>query len=357
MIYTRDLTQKAKVGPLTIGGGEPIVVQTMANVDPKDVEAALAQIASVAARGAELVRLAVPDSKAAQALAEIAPRSPLPLVADIHFDWRLAILALKAKVAGLRLNPGNIRDPQKIALIAAAAQDAGASIRVGVNAGSLDPEMVKLYGHGPLALVQSALKETEILERAGFTNILVSLKAAEVGLTVAAVRLFAERSAYPQHLGITEAGDLESGVVKSAVGLGVLLHEGLGDTIRVSLTGPPEAEVDCAFEILKALGLRVKGPEFISCPTCGRCRIDLVALLKDVKARLINLKTPLKIAVMGCEVNGPGEAKRADLGVAGGEGRGALFVKGQIAGYYPFERLAEALEEKARDLANEPLVT
>jgi (E)-4-hydroxy-3-methylbut-2-enyl-diphosphate synthase len=326
----------------------------MANADPRDPEALLAQIGRLAERGAELVRLAAPDEAAARVLAEIVPLSPVPLIADIHFDWRLAILALKAGVAGLRLNPGNIRDPDKIKIIAAEALARGAPIRVGVNAGSLEPKLAKLYGHGPEAMVQSALNEIGVLEANGFTEIAVSLKASEVGLTVAAARLFARRSDYPLHLGVTEAGDLESGVVKSAVGLGVLLHEGLGDTVRVSLTGPPEAEVDCAWEILKSLGLRSRGPEFISCPTCGRCRFDLASLLKDVKERLRGLKTPLKIAVMGCEVNGPGEAKRADLGVAGGQGRGALFAKGELLGQFPLESLAAVLEEKARLMANEP---
>jgi (E)-4-hydroxy-3-methylbut-2-enyl-diphosphate synthase len=326
----------------------------MGNADPLDPEAILAQIGRLTARGAELVRLAVPNEAAARVLAEVTPHSPVPLVADVHFDWRLALWSLKAKAAGLRLNPGNIRDPEKIKKVAEAAMANGAAIRVGVNAGSLDPEVLARYGHTPEAMVQSALKEIAVLEAVGFTNIVVSLKASEVRLTVEAARLMARRSDYPQHLGVTEAGDLESGVVKSAVGLGLLLYEGLGDTIRVSLTGPPEAEVDCAYEILKSLGLRVRGPEYISCPTCGRCRIDLAALLRDVKERLSDLKTPLKIAVMGCEVNGPGEAKRADLGVAGGQRKGVVFEKGLVVGQYPFESLAAVLEDKARVLAGEP---
>jgi (E)-4-hydroxy-3-methylbut-2-enyl-diphosphate synthase len=263
----------------------------------------------------------------------------------------LALLAIEAGVAGLRLNPGNIGDPKKVRLVAEAAGKAGLAIRVGVNAGSLDQAMVDQFGHGPGAMVESALKELAVIEETGFTNLKVSLKASDVALTVAAVRLFAKTSDVPQHLGITEAGDLQTGTVRSAVGLGILLFEGLGDTIRVSLTGPPEDEVDCAWEILKALDLRQKGPRFISCPTCGRCQIDLPALLADVKPGLKDLQTPMTVAVMGCVVNGPGEAKRADLGLAGGQGRGRLFVKGQPVGSYPFDELAQRLEVLARRMA------
>ncbi|MDR2142034.1 MAG: flavodoxin-dependent (E)-4-hydroxy-3-methylbut-2-enyl-diphosphate synthase [Deltaproteobacteria bacterium] len=345
------MTRLAQVGSLVIGGGAPVVVQTMTTTDTRDVAATLAQIDRVVERGAELVRLAVPDEAAARALRELVPQAPVPLVADIQFDWRLAILSLEAGVAGLRLNPGNIREPDKVRQVAEAAGSRGVAIRVGVNAGSLDPAILTQYGRTAEALTRSALKEIAWLESVGFTNLVVSLKASEVRLTVAAVRLLAQRSDYPQHLGITEAGDLESGVVKSSVGLGILLHEGLGDTLRVSLTGPPEAEVDCAWEILRSLGLRSRGPEYISCPTCGRCQIDLPALLKDVKNRLRDLRAPLKIAVMGCVVNGPGEAREADVGVAGGRGRGALFVRGELVGHYSYEALPAALEERARHLA------
>ncbi|MDR1578083.1 MAG: flavodoxin-dependent (E)-4-hydroxy-3-methylbut-2-enyl-diphosphate synthase [Deltaproteobacteria bacterium] len=348
------MTRQASVGGVIIGAGAPVVVQTMTNADTRDVKATLAQIESVAAKGAEIIRVAVPDEAAGRALFELVPQSTLPVVADIHFDWRLAMLAVEAKVAGLRLNPGNLKDPDKIRQVAEAAGRIGAAIRVGVNAGSLDPQMAKLYGHGPEAMVRSALKELSLLESVGFNNLVVSLKASDVRQTVAAVRLLAQSSDYPLHLGITEAGDLESGVVKSSVGLGILLHEGLGDTIRVSLTGPPEAEVDCAWEILRSLGLRTRGPEYISCPTCGRCEIDLVALLREIKNRLRDLKTPLKIAVMGCVVNGPGEARQADLGVAGGRGSGILFTRGRLVGQYPFDSLVEVLEFEARQMAAEP---
>ncbi|MDR2386853.1 MAG: flavodoxin-dependent (E)-4-hydroxy-3-methylbut-2-enyl-diphosphate synthase [Deltaproteobacteria bacterium] len=345
-------TRTVKLGQLTIGGGAPVIVQTMTNTKTHEIEKTLAQIRLVVGRGAEVVRLAVPDKPAALALKEITARVEVPLVADIHFDYRLALLAIEAGVAGLRLNPGNIGDAKKIRQVAEAAGKADICVRVGVNAGSLSQEMVDKYGHGAEAMVQSALKEIALIEETGFTNLKVSLKASDVSQTVEAVRLFSLRSDLPQHLGITEAGDIKSGSVRSAVGLGILLHEGLGDTIRVSLTGAPEEEVDCAWEILRSLGLRQKGPRFISCPTCGRCQIDLPALLAQVKSLLSHLKTPLTVAVMGCAVNGPGEAKRADLGIAGGKARGRLFVKGQSLGSYPTSELAQKLADLAREMAD-----
>jgi (E)-4-hydroxy-3-methylbut-2-enyl-diphosphate synthase len=323
----------------------------MTNTKTHETEKTLAQIRLAAGRGAELVRLAVPDRAAALALREIVPRAGVPLVADIHFDHRLALLSIEAGVAGLRLNPGNIGDPKKILAVAEAAGKAGIAIRVGVNAGSLPRDMAGKYGHGPEAMVESALREIALIEETGFTNVKVSLKASDVAQTVAAVRLFSAVSDVPQHLGVTEAGDVKSGTVRSAVGLGILLHEGLGDTIRVSLTGPPEEEVDCAWEILRSLGLRQKGPRFVSCPTCGRCQIDLPALLAEVKALLGGLKTPLTVAVMGCAVNGPGEAKRADLGVAGGKTQGRLFVRGEAVGSYPASELARRLADLAMGMA------
>jgi (E)-4-hydroxy-3-methylbut-2-enyl-diphosphate synthase len=343
-------TRAIRLGPLTVGGGAPVVVQTMTNTDPRDVAATLAQIGRAAGRGAEVVRLAVPDRAAAERLGEICRQSPVPLVADIHFNHRLALAAIKAGVAGLRLNPGNIKDPRHVRLVAEAAGAAGAAIRVGVNSGSLDPAVLASSGSVPEAMVRSALAQVDLIARTGFESVKVSLKASSVPETVEAARLFARLSDRPQHLGVTESGDVASGSVRSAVGLGILLSESIGDTIRVSLTGPPEAEVDCAWEILRSLGLRRRGPEFISCPTCGRCRFDLAALLADVKGRLSDLGSPLVIAVMGCVVNGPGEAKRADLGVAGGVGRGRLFVGGRDEGLYPVENLAQALEDRAREL-------
>ncbi|MDR1051125.1 MAG: flavodoxin-dependent (E)-4-hydroxy-3-methylbut-2-enyl-diphosphate synthase [Deltaproteobacteria bacterium] len=341
------------VGPVAVGGGAPVVVQTMTNPDTRDVAATLAQIEAVRLRGAELVRVAVPDARAARALFDIAPRSGLPVIADIHFDHRLALLAVEAGAAGLRLNPGNIGDPVKIRKVALAAAKAGAAVRVGVNSGSLDPAMLAKYGRGPEAMVASALREAALIEETGYANLKVSLKASDVGLTAAAARLWSQYSDIPQHLGITESGDSRSGSVRSAVGLGILLNEGLGDTVRVSLTGPPEDEVDCAWEILRSLELRSRGPNFISCPTCGRCEIDLPSLLADVKSRLADLAVPLTVAVMGCVVNGPGEAGAADLGVAGGRGGGRLFVRGSRPRALPYGELAAALESAARKMAGE----
>ncbi|MDR3203952.1 MAG: flavodoxin-dependent (E)-4-hydroxy-3-methylbut-2-enyl-diphosphate synthase [Deltaproteobacteria bacterium] len=344
-------TRAIRLGPLTIGGGQPIVVQTMTNTSSTDVEATLKQIGDCKARGAEVVRLAVPDERAAHIFKEIASQSPLPLVADIHFDYRLALIVLKGGAAGLRLNPGNIGGADKIVKVAEAAGKCGAAIRVGVNGGSLDKKIKSLYGHGPEAMVQSALEQVRIIEQTGFRDIKVSLKSSEVNLTVAAVNLFSNLSDLPQHLGITEAGDAKSGAVRSAVALGILLSQGLGDTIRVSLTAPPTEEVDCAWEILRSLDLRRRGPRFISCPTCGRCQIDLEKLSKEVKERLSDLQAPLTVAVMGCVVNGPGEASMADVALAGGRGKGRIFVKGRPVGTYPSEQLASQLEKEARGLA------
>jgi (E)-4-hydroxy-3-methylbut-2-enyl-diphosphate synthase len=342
------MTRAIRLGPLTIGGGAPVIVQTMTSTDTRDVAATLSQIRSVCQRGAEAVRLAVPDSKAAGCLKEICAESPAPVIADIHFNYRLALAALSSGAAGLRLNPGNIKDKNGVRKVAELAGAKGAAIRVGVNAGSLDP---KASGETLAeAMVSSALSQIETISETGFENIKVSLKSSSVKETIEAVRLFGKVSDWPQHLGVTESGDPKSGSIRSAVGLGILLSQGLGDTIRVSLTGPPEDEVDCAWEILRSLNLRRRGPDFISCPTCGRCRIDLPALLADVKKRLSDLKKPLTIAVMGCVVNGPGEASRADLGIAGGSGRGRLFAGGKSLGSYPYERLAQALEDKAREM-------
>jgi (E)-4-hydroxy-3-methylbut-2-enyl-diphosphate synthase len=323
----------------------------MTNTSSTDVEATLKQIGDCKARGAEVVRLAVPDERAAHIFKEIASQSPLPLVADIHFDYRLALIVLKGGAAGLRLNPGNIGGADKIVKVAEAAGKCGAAIRVGVNGGSLDKKIKSLYGHGPEAMVQSALEQVRIIEQTGFRDIKVSLKSSEVNLTVAAVNLFSNLSDLPQHLGITEAGDAKSGAVRSAVALGILLSQGLGDTIRVSLTAPPTEEVDCAWEILRSLDLRRRGPRFISCPTCGRCQIDLEKLSKEVKERLSDLQAPLTVAVMGCVVNGPGEASMADVALAGGRGKGRIFVKGRPVGTYPSEQLASQLEKEARGLA------
>lgn len=342
-------TRTIHLGPVQIGGGAPVVVQTMTNTDTRDVAATVAQIKSVVAVGAEVVRVAVPDEKAAAALAEIVAESPVPLVADIHFDWRLALKALESGLAGLRINPGNIGGPDKVQRVAEAAGARGAVIRVGVNSGSLEKGP---QGHQERptagAMVLSALDKVRLLEETGFKDIKVSLKGSNVMETVAAARLWSEVSDIPQHIGVTEAGDGESGAVKSAVGLGLMLAKGLGDTMRVSLTAPPEQEVRVAWEILRAVGLRARGVEIISCPTCGRCEGPLLEMAAEVKRRLADITLPLKVAVMGCVVNGPGEAREADAGLALGRGHGVIFSRGQLLFKAPYDQLVAALEAEVR---------
>jgi (E)-4-hydroxy-3-methylbut-2-enyl-diphosphate synthase len=341
------------VGSVRLGGGAPIAVQTMTATDTRDVGATLAQIQRCAALGAEIVRVAAPNAKAAAALKEIVSRSPVPIVADVHFDHRLALAAIDAGAAGVRINPGNIGGAEKTRKVAEACGKAGAALRVGVNMGSLDKELALRFGRTPQAMAMSALKDLAIVEETGFKNYKVSLKASSPMDTVKAARIFAQMSDAPQHLGVTEAGGLIAGISKSAVALGLLLSDGIGATIRVSLTAPPEEEVLAAYEILRALGLRNAGVEYISCPTCGRCEIDLIKLLEDVKNRLSGIRTPLKVAVMGCKVNGPGEAREADLGVAGGKDGGRIFIKGESFEDCPYGKLAERLEEIAKRMARE----
>jgi len=345
-------TRAIRLGPLTIGGGAPVSVQTMLNTDTRDVGATLAQLARVIGRGAEIVRLAVLDERSADCLKEIVAESSVPLVADIHFDWRLAIRSLEAGVAGLRINPGNIGGPDKVRRVAEAAGNRGAAIRVGVNSGSLEKAVLAKRGGRPSAgaMVESALDKVRLLEETGFRNIKVSLKGSSVMETVAAVRLWSEISDIPQHIGITEAGDAASGAVKSAVGLGLMLAEGLGDTLRVSLTAPPEDEVRVAWEILRAVGLRARGVEVISCPTCGRTEGPLLEMAAEVKKRLADITRPLTVAVMGCVVNGPGEAREADAGVALGRGHGLIFVRGKPSQKAPYDQLAALLEREVRTI-------
>jgi (E)-4-hydroxy-3-methylbut-2-enyl-diphosphate synthase len=302
----------------------------MTNTDTRDTEATLAQIGRLAAAGCEIVRVAVPDERAAAALSVICRASPLPVVADIHFSSSLAVLAVEAGAHALRINPGNIGGRAKVDRVVDAAKAHGISIRVGVNAGSLEKELLDRFG-GPTpgAMVESALRHARMLEDRSFSAIKLSLKASSVPLTLAAYRLAAERCDYPLHLGVTEAGTLLRGAVKSAVGIGILLAEGLGDTIRVSLTHAPEREVEVAWRILSSLQLRRRGPEIISCPTCGRTEIDLIGLAEAVEDRLRGITEPISVAVMGCVVNGPGEAREADIGIAGGRGKGLLFRKGE----------------------------
>ena len=348
----REGTRRIFLGGLPIGGGAPVSVQSMTNTPTHELPATLEQIERLAAVGCELVRVAVPDRRAARALPELVSACPLPLVADIHFSAELALAAVDAGVDGLRLNPGNLRDEGEIRRVAAAAEAAGIPIRVGVNAGSLDPELEARHG-GPTAaaMAESALREVRLLEDAGLRQIKISAKASDVRLTIAAYRLLAERTNRPLHLGVTEAGARTAGLVKSALGIGALLLEGLGDTIRVSLTGDPIDEVRAAWHILGACGLRRRGVEIISCPTCGRCAYDLEGLVVEMERRLADIEQPLTLAVMGCVVNGPGEARHADAGVAGGRDRGDLFLRGEIVEKnVPAAELAERFEALVRSL-------
>jgi (E)-4-hydroxy-3-methylbut-2-enyl-diphosphate synthase len=303
----------------------------MTNTDTRNVDATLIQIERLEAAGCEAARLAVPDDEAARAVGVIARRSPLPLIADIHFDHRLAIACLKAGVHGLRINPGNIGGPEKARAVIKGAKSANAVIRIGVNSGSLEKKLLARHGGPtPEAMVESAMAQIRLCEKHNFGNIKLSLKSSSVLDTIAAYRLLAGRCEYPVHIGITEAGSLTRGTVKSSVGLGILLWEGIGDTLRVSLTGDPVQELAVAWELLRCLGLRERGPEIIACPTCGRTEIDLPALAKAVEDRLANEKACIKVAVMGCAVNGPGEAREADIGLAGGRDKGCIFRKGKI---------------------------
>lgn len=349
MLRTRRLSRQIMVGDVKIGGGAPISVQSMTKTDTRDVKRTLSQISELAEGGCEIVRVAVPDQEAAQALISLCRGTTVPLVADIHFDYRLALTTIKAGVAGLRLNPGNIGGPDRVREVALAAKERQIPIRIGVNAGSLEQGLLKRHGGISAAgMVESALKQAELLEDIGHTAIVLSLKASDVLLTVDAYRLVADKCDYPLHVGITEAGTVWRGTIRSAVGIGVLLHEGIGDTIRVSLTGSPIEEVRVGYEILQALGLRQRGPVVISCPTCGRCQIDVAKLAQTVEAAVIDLDVPLKIAVMGCAVNGPGEAAEADVGVAGGRGAGLIFRRGKIVRKVPEEQMAAALLAEIR---------
>ena len=324
-------TKKIKLGDLTIGGGAPVVVQSMTKTDTCDVASTLKQIKSLQAAGCEAVRLAVLNAEAADAIKLIKKRAKVPLIADIHFDHRLALTVIENGIDGLRINPGNIGTKQKVKEVVSAAKDRGVPIRIGVNAGSLDKELLRKYKHPTAeALVASADKHIKILEDLKFRNIKVSLKASDVMKTVEAYRLFSQKYRYPTHIGISEAGPAYSGTIKSAVGLGILLSEGIGDTMRVSLTADPVEEVKVAYEILKSLQLRQKGPELISCPTCGRCQINIRGIVDKVEAKLAKEKKVIKVAVMGCIVNGPGEAREADIGIAGGKGMGILFKHGKV---------------------------
>lgn len=331
MLMRHGSKKCVRLGKLLIGAGNPVLVQSMTNTDTRDLESTIAQIRELAALGCEAVRLAVPDAKAASCLRLLHDSSPVPLIADIHFDYRLALIALDAGLEGLRINPGNIGLTEHVNAVVDAARASGAALRIGVNSGSVERKLLDKYGGPvPAAMVESALKHVHMVEARGFDNLVISVKSSSVLDTITCYRQLSQAVEYPLHLGVTEAGSLMRGAVKSSVGLGILLSEGIGDTIRVSLTADPCEEIAVAYEILRALGLRKHGPEIISCPTCGRTEIDLINLEKIVEERLSGVTADIRVAVMGCVVNGPGEAKEADLGLAGGRDKGLIFRKGQI---------------------------
>lgn len=327
----RRKTRRIYIGNVPIGDGAPVAVQSMTKTDTRNIKATVRQIKQLERVGCEIVRVAVPNIDSAKALGEIKKRISIPLIADIHFNYRLALEAINQRVDGLRINPGNIGAKWKINEVVKAAKDKKIPIRIGVNAGSLPKDLVEKYGYPtPEAMVEAAERNIEILEELGFHDIKVSLKASDVLKTVEAYRIFSSKYDYPLHVGITEAGPIPEGVVKSSIGIGLLLLEGIGDTIRVSLTASPVQEVQIAYEILRVTGLRKLGAEIISCPTCGRCEVNVMKMVKQVKKALKDIKDPIKVAVMGCSVNGPGEAKEADFGIAGGKGQGVVFAKGKI---------------------------
>jgi (E)-4-hydroxy-3-methylbut-2-enyl-diphosphate synthase len=330
-VKQRRLSKPVQIGNVTVGGGAPVVVQSMTKTDTRDVMSTTAQVKELEGYGCELVRVAVPDAEAAQALPAIKKGISIPLIADIHFDYRLALMALEAGVNGLRLNPGNIGEPEKVSAVARAARERNVPIRIGVNAGSL-PKPAKPELAIAEQMVEVALQQIRLLESLDFDLIKVSLKAFDVPTTISAYQDIARKIPYPLHIGITEAGTPRTGIIRSAVGIGTLLYEGIGDTIRVSLTAHPREEVIAAYEILKSLDLRQHGPVLVSCPSCGRAEVDIIKLAEQVEEELIKIDKPIKVAVMGCVVNGPGEAKDADIGIACGKRKAVLFKKGKKIG-------------------------
>jgi len=340
----RKKTRQISVGELKVGGMAPIAVQSMTNTFTCDIEATVAQIRRLEEAGCEIVRVAVPDMESARAISSIKKQISIPLIADIHFDYRLAVASAEAGADGLRINPGNIGSAAKVKKVVDSARDFNISVRIGVNAGSLEKDLLKKYaGATPEAMVESAMRNIDILRSLDFHEIKVSIKASDVFRTVEAYRLLSQKTDLPLHVGVTEAGALFPGIVKSALGIGMLLAEGIGDTIRVSLTRDPVEEVRAGYEILKALEIRKRGPEIISCPTCGRCNINLFEIVERVEKALLSSPAHVKLAIMGCVVNGPGEAKEADIGVAGGDGTGILFKKGKVMKKFPQEMLVEVL--------------
>jgi len=356
MTIQRRETVQIRVGNVAVGGAAPISVQSMTNTPTQDIAATMAQIHRLEAAGCEIIRVAVPDEEAARAISRIKKQITIPLIADIHFDYRLAIGSVKAGADGLRINPGNIGGSRKVKSVVACASDYNVPIRIGVNAGSLEKDLIRKYGEVTAeAMVESALRHIDVLRSLDFHNIKLSLKASDVDRTVKAYQGLSEKSDLPLHVGVTEAGGLYSGIVKSAIGIGLLLSQGIGDTLRVSLTRDPVEEVRVGYEILRALGIRQRGPEIISCPTCGRCNIELFDIAERVERELMTSTAPLKIAIMGCVVNGPGEAREADIGIAGGNGIGILFRKGEVVRKFPQEELADVLLKEVADFTNDAL--
>lgn len=350
----RKITREVKIGNKKIGGNNPILVQSMTNTDTHDIEKTIEQIRRLEAEGCDIIRVAVPDMEAAEAIKEIKKNINIPLVADIHFDYRLAIKSIENGADKIRINPGNIGREENIKKVVEIAKERGVPIRIGVNSGSLEKEILYKYkGITAEAVVESALKSVLILEKLGFYDIVISLKTPNVPLTIEAYKLASSKVDYPLHVGITEAGTIEAGTIKSAIGIGTLLYLGIGDTIRVSLTGDPVHEVRVGRQILRSLGLLKEGVEVISCPTCGRTKIDLIKLAEEVEKRTRHIKKPLKVAVMGCVVNGPGEAKEADIGIAGGVGEGVIFKKGKVYKKVKEEELVEELMKEIEKLLEE----
>ncbi len=350
MSFERRMTRKLRVGGVEVGGGAPVSVQSMTTTKTADVDGTLAQVYALAGAGADIVRVTCNTVEAAQGIAEMMPRSPVPIIADIHFQHRLALAAIAAGVSGLRLNPGNIRDEAHIKEVAAAAGDAGIPIRIGVNAGSLDKDLLDTYG-GPVpeALVASAMQEARYLEEVDFHDIKISVKHSNVAMMVESYRLLADTTDYPLHLGVTEAGPPPGGLIKSVAGIATLLNEGIGDTIRFSLTADPVEEAKAGRALLEYLGLRERSTlDLIACPSCGRAEVDVIQVASEANRRLTELELPIQVAVMGCVVNGPGEAREADIGLAAGRGRGHLFIKGEVVRVVPEGEMVDALVEEAR---------
>lgn len=355
-MYLREETRPVFVGGIQIGGQSDVVIQSMTTTDTRDIDATVKQIEALAEAGCQIVRLAIVDEEAANAIKEIKRRSPLPIVADIHFDYKLALISLENGIDKIRINPGNIGSIDKVQMVVEACKGRKVPIRIGVNSGSIEKDILEKYGHPtPEALVESALKHVQILEQLNFYDIVLSLKASNVPMMIKTYKLMSEKRDYPLHVGVTEAGTIFSGSIKSSVGIGTVLSSGIGDTIRVSLTGDPTEEIKVAKGILKSLEIRTNEPEIISCPTCGRAQIDLIGLANRVEQVLLTIDQPIKVAVMGCAVNGPGEAREADVGVAGGNGEGLIFRNGKLIRKIKEDQLFEELMKEIEDIIGKPI--